>query len=202
MDAQVNELIEKIKSEGVEAADQKAAEIIETAQKQAEQIVDEARLKAQSIIEEAKAERAKTETAGMETLKQAGRDLILSLEEQITALFKTVIDSRVSSALDERTVKEAIITVISGWSTEATGGMDVVLGEELAAKMETQLRADLAEHFRAGLEVKPVRGVSAGFRVGTKDGSAYYDFSSATIAESLSAFLGPKLQAALKEAAE
>jgi V/A-type H+-transporting ATPase subunit E len=35
--------------------------------------------------------------------------------------------------------------------------------------------------------------VQAGFRISTKDGSAYYDFSDEGIAEMLSAFVSPRL---------
>lgn len=202
MEAQLNELIEKIKSEGVEAADQKAAEIIAEANTKAEQIVDEARLKAQSIIDEAKAERTKTEAAGMEALTQAGRDLLLSLESKITEVFRSVIDNRVAASLDESTIREAVITVVKGWATEKAGTMDLLLGDELATKLESALKSDLADQFAAGMEIKPVRGVAAGFRIGTKDGAAYYDFTAAAIAEAMSAFLGPKLQTALKAAVE
>lgn len=201
MEAQLNELIAKIKSEGVQAADEQASKIIAEAEQRAEQIIDEARLKARSMVEEAKAERAKTEAAGTEALKQAGRDLLLSIQEKITQIFSTVIEKRVSAALDEKTVKDAVVTVIGGWKDEEARP-DVLLGEELAGRLESQLRGALADEFAAGVEIKPVSGVAAGFRVATKDGSAYYDFTATTIAESLAAYLGPRLQAAIQDAVE
>ena len=49
--------------------------------------------------------------------------------------------------------------------------------------MNDALKAELAEELRNGLEIKPTKGVKAGFRLAAKDGSGYFDCSDEAIAE-------------------
>jgi V/A-type H+-transporting ATPase subunit E len=51
------------------------------------------------------------------------------------------------------------------------------------------------------VELKADRNLGAGFRIAGKDGSAYYDFSSESVAELLAAYLNPRLGEILKTAA-
>ena len=46
----------------------------------------------------------------------------------------------------------------------------------------------IAEEIRNGLEIKPVKGVSAGFRLASKDGSGYFDCSDDEIMQMLKPF--------------
>jgi V/A-type H+-transporting ATPase subunit E len=54
----------------------------------------------------------------------------------------------------------------------------------------------------SGLDVRPVSGIAAGFRIGEKGGAAYYDFSAESIGELLSAYLNPRLAEIMKRAAQ
>ena len=49
--------------------------------------------------------------------------------------------------------------------------------------MNDALKAELAEELKKGLEIKPTKGVKAGFRLAAKDGSGYFDCSDEAIAE-------------------
>jgi V/A-type H+-transporting ATPase subunit E len=44
--------------------------------------------------------------------------------------------------------------------------------------------------------------MSAGFRIGVKNGAAYYDYSAESLAEMFAAYLNPKVAALLKTAAK
>ena len=52
----------------------------------------------------------------------------------------------------------------------------------------------------AKTEITPVRGLGAGFRIGTKDGVAYFDFTGDSVEEVLIAFLNPRLTEIMREA--
>jgi len=51
-----------------------------------------------------------------------------------------------------------------------------------------------------GVELKPVKGAKAGFRIGEKNGAAYYDFSADAVADMLSAYLNTRLAAIMSSA--
>ena len=79
--------------------------------------------------------------------------------------------------------------------------MAVLLPEKDLKVLETSVRSALKDRFAGGIEIKPDSGLTAGFRIGTKDGSAYYDFSAEAVAELFAAYLNPRTAQILKEAA-
>ncbi|MFP4565490.1 MAG: V-type ATP synthase subunit E [Spirochaetaceae bacterium] len=202
MDAQLNEIIETIKSEGVESAERRAAEIRKKAEEDADKTIKDAEKRAREIVDDARAEAQKLEASGKQALTQAGRDLILNLQKRITTLFDAVVAKATGEAYSSDAVSEAVVALIKGWTEQKTSDLRILLPESQRDKVESHLRSKLAEEIKAGLEIKPVEGIDAGFRISVKDGSVYYDFSSEGIAEVLSAYLNPRLQEAVKQAAE
>ena len=83
MAEQVQELIDKIKSEGIQAADQKAQEIQSHAQKEAQRIVENAKQEAQCYLRDAKEEIKKMQESTQMALRQASRDTLLALKKEI-----------------------------------------------------------------------------------------------------------------------
>ena len=77
MDVQLQELIDKIKKDGVTAAKTSAEEIISEAEENAKKIVSDAQAQAEKIIKNAKAETERMEKASEDAIKQAGRNLLL-----------------------------------------------------------------------------------------------------------------------------
>lgn len=201
MDAQLQELIETIKTEGVQTAEKQAEQIIASAEEKARQITGEAEKGAGDLIEEARAEQVKLEQSSRETLKQAGRDLILGVQTQLTAMFKSVMNAAAGEAISADILENTIVTVVNAWSQGKTDPLDVILSEGDLKQLEERLRNRLAERISAGAEIKPSAAVKSGFRVSTKDGALYYDFTVESLAEVLSAYVGPRLTAILKEAA-
>ena len=79
METQLKELIDKIQTEGVAEAEQKAGEIENEAKHKAADIIDKAKKEAERVLAEARSEAERMEDTGKATLKQSGRDLILGL---------------------------------------------------------------------------------------------------------------------------
>lgn len=200
MDVQLKELIEKIKDEGVKSAEEKAAQIIHGAEQKAGDILAGAHKEASGIIANARAESARLDHSGREALKQAGRDLILSLKSRLEELFKTVIETGVKESLPGQVLEEAIIKLITSWSAKKVADLQVLLSPQDLEKVEKTLRSKLASELKKGLEIRPIPEIAAGFRVSMKDGSAYYNFSDQGIAEILTEYLNPRLSELILEA--
>lgn len=200
MDAQLDEIIQTIKSEGIAEAEREAAEIKQKAEQEAEQIVQDAEKRAKQIIDDAKAESQKLEKSGKEALVQAGRDLILNVQNRITSLFDTVVQQSVAESYSVETVSEAVVALIQNWPQQQVSDLSILLPESQRDQIESQLRSKLSKEFQEGLEIKPVEGLQSGFRISVKDGSVYYDFSAEGIADVLSAYLNPRLKEIVKQA--
>jgi len=200
MDVQLNELIAKIKSEGVKNAEKEAAVILRQAEKKADEILAAAEKKASAYLAEAKAESSRFEQTAKESLKQASRDVLLTLKERIIGLFEAVILQETREALSSKILEEAIVSLIKAWNPNELAGLELLLSAEDLAGVEKKLRAALAAEFKKGVEIKTSARVQAGFQIGEKDGAAYYNFTDQGIAEILSDYLNPKIAECVNEA--
>lgn len=198
METQLKELIDKIKSEGVAEAEQEADRIVGKAKEQASSMTAKARQEAERIIAEAGAEADKLTEAGRESLKQAGRDLLLGLRSSITSLFEKVVAADARDALSEKELQDIIKELISAWQEKGVEDIQILLSEDDFRKVTDGMFKKLAEEMKKGVEFKPQPDIQAGFKIGTKDGSAYYDFTDEGIAEFLAAGLSPRLAECMK----
>ncbi len=202
MDTQLKELIETIKAEGVEGAERQAQQIVGSAEEKSEEIISQARSRAAEIVEQANSDRARQEASGKEAVKQAARDLVLNVQSQLTAIFRAVVENAVNESFDAGVLERAVETVIGAWATGEDASVDVLLSKEDLGKLESSLRSRLAEQLSSGTEIKAAAGVQDGFRVSTRDGRVYYDFTVDAIAEGLCAYVTPRLADTIREAAK
>ena len=112
MDVQLQELIDKIKKDGVGAAEASAQAIIADAEKRAEAIVAEAERKASESEKKAKAEAERLEKASIDAIKQAARNTILSFRDGINAELSALVQSETAKAYDDKLLKTLIPEVV------------------------------------------------------------------------------------------
>ena len=199
MDVQLKELIDKIKNDGVKSAEENAARIIAEAEEQASVILRKAQNDADTLKETARADAEKSERSGREALRQAGRDLVLTVRGEIEALFGKVIEAETAKVLDGSMMSKAVSAAVNALAQPDAGDFEVLLPPEVLSGVESGLKANLATAMAAGLEIKPFKGLDAGFRISRKDGSAFYDFSEQELAAMLSRYLNPRLAALLTD---
>ncbi|MDR0411830.1 MAG: V-type ATP synthase subunit E [Treponema sp.] len=202
MDIQLQELIDKIKKEGVESASAEAAKVKSNAEVEAKRIVDAARKEADSIIAKAKADAERTEKAGVAALAQASRNLILAFQGEIQVLLDKIVLKDVSDAFSEDALKKTLPEILKAWALKGSDSLDVLLSEKDLKKMQAFFDRELADALKKGVKLKSDRNLADGFRIANKDGSAYYDFSATAAADMLSAYLNPRLAEILKTAAK
>lgn len=202
MDTQLKELIETIKTEGVQGAEKQAQQIVASAEEKSEEIISKARARAAEMVEQARSDRARQEAAGKEAVKQAARDLVLNVQSQLTAIFRSVVENAVNQSFDAGVLERAVETVIGAWAKGEDASVDVLLSKDDLGKLESSLRSRLAEHLASGTELKAAAGVQGGFRVSTRDGGVYYDFTADAITEGLCAYVTPRLAETIREAAK
>src|SRR5215470_3077279 len=105
MEILVQELIDKIKKDGINAASEDASRIKENAEAEAQRIVDVARKEADNIIYRSKQDAERSEKAGIAALEQASRNLILEFRDEIHALLNRIINECVSARYDNDVLK-------------------------------------------------------------------------------------------------
>lgn len=202
MDTQLKELIETIKAEGVQNAEKQAQQIVAAAEERAQEITENARREAGSIVDQAKQDRQRQEQAGREAVKQAARDLVLTVQSQLTAVFKEVVEGATGETVQGSVLEQAILTVVGAWAEGKDEGLQLLLSESDLAKLESTLRNKLSQRLSSGMEIKASPAVSGGFRIASRDGGVYYDFTVDAIADALSAYVTPRLAETIREAAQ
>ena len=202
MDIQLQELIEKIKKDGVASAESAAAKIIADAEKKAASIVSDAEAKADSIIKTAKAETERMEKASEDAIAQAGRNLIITFRDGINKELSALVNAETEKAMDNDLLKKIIPDAVKAWAAnnEATD-ISILLPAKDVKALESGLKTALKGKISKGLEIKADASLSAGFRIGAKGGEAFYDFSAEEVASLFSAYLNPKTTELMKKAA-
>ena len=191
MDIQLQELIEKIKKDGVSSAESAARKIIADAEKKAASIVSDAEVKADSIIKTAKAETDRMEKASEDAIAQAGRNLIISFRDGINKELSSIVNSETEKAMDKDLLKKLIPETVKAWSANLdVDDVSLLLPAKDLKALETSLKTALKAKIAKGLVIKSDASLSAGFRIGSKNGSAFYDFSAEEVAALFGGIVG------------
>ena len=203
MDVQLQELIDKIKKDGVASAEETAAGIIAEAEKKAAAIIEDAKQKAESFEKEAKAAAAGQQKAGEDALRQASRNLLISFRDGIGAQLRAVVEDETVKAYSKDLLAKLVPETVKAWSAKSDAGdLSVLLSKSDLDSLEGGLKGTLKDEISKGLEIKADKTLESGFRIGLKDGSAYYDYSAESVAELFSAYLNPKIAQIMKDAAK
>jgi len=202
LDIQLQELIDKIKKDGVESASAQAEKIIQEAQTEARKIVEAAKKEAETIVAAGKRDAERSEKAGIAAIEQAARNLIISFQAEIQKLLDTIVKREVTTAFDDEALKAAIPQIVTEWAKKESDNLAVLLPGDALQRLEGYFAKKLASELSKGVELKSDRNLQAGFRIASKDGSAYYDFSAEAVAELMSAYVNPRLSELLKSVAK
>lgn len=200
MDIRVQELLERIKQDGIKEAKAQADAIIAEAEAKKAAIIADAEKQAALILQRAREDAEHTEAASKTALVQASRDLINSFKEELLRVVNRIIALKVKEAYSIDVVKKAIPLVLEAWAKGTATNPVLMLSEQDRQAVEAFISQELTSLVKQGLEVKPIKSISAGFRIGEKDGSAYYDCSAEALAELFGAFINERLTAIMKEA--
>ena len=191
MDIQLQELIDKIKKDGVGEAEKKA-----------QGIISDAETKAASILSSAKLETERMEKSSIDAIKQAGRNILISFRDGVAAQLSAVINRETAKAYDGGMLKTLIPETVKNWVSNGNAeDISVLLSPKNLETLEAGFKAALKDEISRGLVIKSDDSVGSGFKIGVDNGAAYYDFSSEAVAQMFAAYLNPKTALIMKEAA-
>lgn len=201
MEIQLQELIDQIKKEGVEAAETKAESILNSAKQEAEKIVADAKAEADKILLNAKNENDRIVRSSEDAIRQAGRNLLISFRESVAKELNAVVSQNVTAVYSSDAVADLIIKVVEGWAGKPDAeDISVILNSDDLKSLEDTLLSALREKMLEGVTLKANDNFDGGFRIAVNGGKAYYDYSSDAVVDMLSNYLSPRVTALLKEA--
>ncbi|MCF8302057.1 MAG: V-type ATP synthase subunit E [Bacteroidales bacterium] len=196
MENKLQELTEKIYSEGVSKANEEAKQIKQKAEKEAEEIKNQAQKEADEIVNKAKKEAEEIKKNLDSELRLSANQAVTALKQKITDLITAkVIDEPVEKVFkDKDFVQEIIETAIKNWDPSKTGQLNVavMLPKEDENKLGKYFTAKENEYMQKGLEVKFDQRMKSGFKIGPKDGSFKISFTDQDFENFFKAYLRPR----------
>ena len=200
----VQELIEKIKTEGIAQSEQRAKEIEQKARQSAEAIVAEARARADQILRDAEAETKRMRESTQVTLQQAARDMLLKVRREIEAALTAIMESDVHKALTPEELAALITKVAEGYLKENAGVKDitVTLSPHDLKKLAEGFQAKLKARLKHPLVCRSADDVSGGFTISFDQSKSCFDFTDKSLVECLAGTVNQEIAALLKEATQ
>ena len=195
----IKNLIEKIQQEGVLAAEDKARRIENQAKQTAKDIIAKANSQAEQIIAEAEDSVAKIQESSKSSLKNAGRDLLLSLRKEMNVTLDKIISSSISESLKPEELVKIITTLVKNCSDDKKQEIIISLKKEDLVKLEKGFLGKLKNETKKGIVLKQSDDIHGGFIISYDGGKSHYDFTNKSLAEYISVYLDPKLRELLKD---
>ncbi len=194
----VQELITRLKGDGVKAGHDEAQRMIKEAQEKAVNIIDQARTEAKELLESTRTEIKVEKNAAKESLKVAIRDTELMLESKLKAGFADHIKHLVSSELENKEFLKQLVLKIAGSSCASIPeekGLDLLVAKEKLDPLVLEISGAV---LRKGIEIKASDTDNAGILIRMKGEDVEIDLSENAITELLLKYLLPRYRAILR----
>ncbi|MDD4618868.1 MAG: hypothetical protein PHO51_06915 [Bacteroidales bacterium] len=196
MQNKLQELTEKLYSEGLSKGKQEAEELKAKAKKEAEEIVKKANEQYKDILEKAKQDaldfRLKTENEIRMTAKQALATVKQNIEDILVA---KAVDAPLKGVMDNKEfIGNIIKEAISAFNPKNSDAVDleVLLPESRKEELDNYLKSTIASQFKTGLEFGYDKKIQTGFKIGPKGESYHISFTEKDFQGLLSQYMKPK----------
>ena len=201
MEIQLQELIDQIKKDGVDAAEAEATSIVDCAKAEAEKIIADAKAQAEKILADAKAENERMVKSSDDAIRQSGRNLLISFRESVTKELNAIVGDAVNAVYSADSFTKLVADVVEGWAKNPDAeDITVILNTEDVKALEEAALASLMDKISKGITLKANDNFDGGFRISVNNGAAYYDYSAEAVVDMMSNYLSPKVTKLLKEA--
>jgi len=200
MSENLKDLLEKINQEGIKSAEEKARIIESKAENDAKKFLEDARKLANNIIQEASSNAQRLKATAEASLKQASRDMILSLKEEIRKILNKIVALEISKAMSGDQTGRILADLI-GRYIDKNGQPDdvkVLVNKVDLEKIKDDFMSKLKDKVASGVEFRPSANINAGFSISFEKGKSYFDFSDEGLLDALSVYLNPELAKLIK----
>lgn len=189
MENKLQELTQKIYSEGIEKAKSDAVVIVDDAQKKANEIIKRAEHEASEIIKRAHDNAGEVKRNAESELRIASKQAISKLKQQIIDLVTAkAVAAPVNDTLNDRQFVASLIEkVISGFDK-----VELTLPESDRDKITEYFNNRTTAELNKNIDVKFDSNIKAGFRISPKDENYTISFTDEDFAAFFKGFMRPR----------
>jgi len=198
MAEEIKDLIEKIQRDGVKAGQEEAAKIKALAEQEAKKIIAQAKQQAQEIIEQANNEAKRLNDATGASLKQTGRDLMISIKKEINNMLENLVKTELRQAMTAQELSQIISSLIKSAQLSTNSEVIVTLSQQDKDKLEKHFLKELSDETKKQITLKAAQGIDSGFVISFDAGKSIFDFSAQALTDYICSSLKPELETILK----
>ena len=204
MEEQLENLLNRIRSEGVERAEAEAAVIVEQAEERARRMVQDAEAECARLRKKAEEDAAASKERGEQALAHAARDFLLSLQAAIEAVLRETLCESVAEALTPDVMAGILTRLADAYAAHDMNEsrVDVLLSPEDRDAVGALVMEKYRALVRQGLTLRTDERLDGGFKVSFVESHLYHDFSVQALAEALAPVLKPPLCDMVRRAAK
>jgi len=204
VEEELQSLLTRIHTEGIEKAEAEASEIVSAAQSKARGIVATAEQQAAEILASAEREALVFEERSAHALDQTARDFLIGVEKGVESILSASVRDGVAESLTPDTMARMLVKLAEAYAAKGMreSRIEVLVSPQDEEEFVRQVMGSYRERLGPGIEIRPVKGLHRGFRVSFSDDTLYHDFSEEAIAASLSQLLKPPLREIVLQAGE
>jgi V/A-type H+-transporting ATPase subunit E len=195
MGEELQHLIERIQREAVDTGEKQATQIVAQAKEQAAALVREAEQKAAAHLAKAEQDAKQFTERSLQTLRQASRDLLISVGQGVENILGNLAVEAAGEALTIETVQQMLVKLAESYvgRNDRDRRIEVQLSAEDQARLVTFFKDRYHDRLQRGIEIRGDERVLKGFKVSFDAGHLTHNFTQEAIGEALANFLRPHL---------
>lgn len=209
-DSGVQNLVDRIRDQGILAANEKANKILRDAEAKSAKMLADAKLEVEKLREAARLEIEANHAAALEALKLSARDAMLQLKAKVSSEFEVFVQRLVTSATrDEEFIKTIVLVLAGHVKEELIGDKEIQIliseliltgkpNEKLGERGKQTILSLSSEMLREGVELIPSSDIQGGANVRLIKDKLEIDLSDKAIASLLYQRIMPRFQAILE----
>ena len=205
MAEELQSLLERIQKDGVEKANSERDKILADAKTAAEKIIADAEKKSDEIRKQSEKDVKRNEERAANTIRQAARDVILALNEELQKRLKNVVKECAGDAMTPEMMGKLILAMQEAYIADAgnaESGIEILLNKKDLAEMEKLVKGALLENLKATPEISIGHDFTAGLKIGFKGNDLFFDFSDEVLSEIICTYVGPRLAGIIQDKKE
>lgn len=211
-ESSVQALIDRIRDQGVQSANQEAVRILAEAEAKASQLLADAQKQVEQLRAKATADIEAEQAAAQEALKLSARDTVMRLKNLVSTAFETFVRRLVTTATQDRELMKNLVLVLAGHSAEEfikDKQIQILLSDAILTGKSDPKLLDLSKQtilslssdmLREGVELIPSSNVEGGAKVRLVGEQLEIDLTDKAITKLLAGQLLPRFHALLTAA--
>jgi V/A-type H+-transporting ATPase subunit E len=205
----VQNLVDRIRDQGILAANEKASKILRDAEAKSAKMLADAKLEVDRLRENTRIEIEANHAAALEALKLSARDAMLQLKAKVSSEFEVFVQRLVTSATrDEEFIKTIVLVLAGHVQEELIGDKEIQIlisemiltgkpNEKLGERAKQTILTLSSEMLREGVELIPSSDIEGGANVRLVKDKLEIDLSDKAISKLLYQRMLPRFQAIL-----